>query len=263
MTAERRIALASRARAAGRSSTRARYHEISEACSDISWHGERTAGRRTPEAAEREHLRGSGFAEDRLAVGHWVEAAARSWRSDRKRRGTTAKTPGSSNAPCRSARVKPYQSSTQSHTFPCMSNSPCRFAAFVPISWVSLAAFPHRHAYGFAATGARRGRQQRRLLRPFHHRHRPRPPLGRREGDGDPARPHDVRRPRRGEDRQHHHLPRPFRRARDREGPRLLDRAGRHPRQAARDVELRGAPRRGRLAPGARGGGRRGRFPIK
>ncbi len=129
--------------------------------------------------------------------------------------------------------------------------------------------------------GARLGRQQRRLLRALHHRrrpgedgaplralplggagrvarHRPRPPLGR------PAREKVIQHvyatygvARRGDDGEHHHLPRPLRGARDGQGARLLDRAGRHARQAARDVELRGVPGRGRVAHGA-GDGRRG-----
>ena len=61
-------------------------------------------------------------------------------------------------------------------------------------------------------------------------RHRPRPPLGRRAGEGHPARLRDVRRPRRGDDGEHDHLPRPLRRARDGQGARLLGRAGRFPR---------------------------------
>ena len=115
--------------------------------------------------------------------------------------------------------------------------------------------------------GARLGREQRRLLRALDHggrprpdgaplralplggarrvaRHRPRPALGRPAGEGHPARLQDVRRARRRDDGERHHVPRPLGRARDGEGRRLRAGPGRHARQAPRAVQLRRVPRR-------------------
>ena len=87
-------------------------------------------------------------------------------------------------------------------------------------------------------------------------RHRPRPALGRPAREGDPARLQDVRRRRRRDDGERHHVPRPFGGSRDVEGAGLLAGAGGHDREAPRDVELRRVPRR-RGRPRGGDGGRR------
>ena len=56
--------------------------------------------------------------------------------------------------------------------------------------------------------------------------HRPRPPFRRPARESHPARLREVRRARRGHDGERHHLSRPLRGARGRQGPRLLARAG-------------------------------------
>ncbi len=108
--------------------------------------------------------------------------------------------------------------------------------------------------------GARLGREQRRLLRALDHggrpgpdgaplrafplggarrvaRHRPRPPLRGSAGEGHPARLLDVRRARRRDDGERHHVPRPLGRARDGEGRRLRAGPGRHAREAPRALQ--------------------------
>ncbi len=115
---------------------------------------------------------------------------------------------------------------------------------------------PARHP----GAGPRLGRQQRRLLQPRHHRHRPdqdgaalravpvgrarrvarhrpRPAERRPARAGHPARLREVRPARRGHDRQRHHLPRQERRARGGEGARARRGADRSPRQG--DAQLR------------------------
>ena len=115
---------------------------------------------------------------------------------------------------------------------------------------------PARHP----RAGPRLGRQQRRLLQPRHHRHRPdqdgaalravpvgrarrvarhrpRPAERRPPRAGHPARLREVRPARRGHDRQRHHLPRQERRARGGEGARARRGADRSPRQG--DAQLR------------------------
>src|ERR1017187_5086305 len=133
---------------------------------------------------------------------------------------------------------------------------------------------PHRlghrellQARAHPRAGARLGGGQGRVLRAFDHgggsrqdgaslralplggawgvaRHRPRLVLGRPAREGDPARLQDVRRRRRRDDGERHHVPLPFGRARDSEGPGLLAGAGGHDREAPREVELRRVPRR-------------------
>ena len=115
---------------------------------------------------------------------------------------------------------------------------------------------PARHP----GAGPRLGRQQRRLLQPRHHRHRPdqdgaalravpvgrarrvarhrpRPAERRSPRAGHPARLPEVRPARRGHDRQRHHLPRQERRARGGEGARARRGADRSPGQG--DAQLR------------------------
>ncbi len=74
--------------------------------------------------------------------------------------------------------------------------------------------------------------------------HRPRPPLRRPAREGHPVRLPSLRRARRGDDRQRHHLPRPLGDARGGEGLRLLGRADRPPRRPARQLHLRPGARR-------------------
>ena len=74
-------------------------------------------------------------------------------------------------------------------------------------------------------------------------RHRPRPALGRPAREGHPVRLREVRRARRRDDRERHHLPRPLGVPRGRQGPRLLPRTDRHALEAARSCSY-GEPRR-------------------
>ena len=86
--------------------------------------------------------------------------------------------------------------------------------------------------------------------------HRPRSPVGRSARARHPARLQNLRRARRGHDRERHHVSRPLVGARGRQSARLLARAGRQTLEDARHLELRRDPRaRGVDAAGAGGAG--------
>ena len=124
--------------------------------------------------------------------------------------------------------------------------------------------------------GPRLGGQQRRLLQPRHHRgrsgrdgsavravslgrarrvarHRSRSAERRSARAGHPARLREIRPARRGDDRQCHHLSRPERGARSRQGARLRSGAGRSAREGDEQLRVR---RSGRHAAAPAGGGR-------
>ena len=147
----------------------------------------------------------------------------------------------------------------------------------------ALRLLPHRlghrellPAAGHPRAGARLGGQQRRLLQPRHHGrgsggdgaavralslgrarrvagHRSRSAERRSPRAGDPARLREVRRARRGDDRQRHHLSRPQRRARSGQGAR----SGRGAHRSAGEGDAPVRVRRSRRHAGAPAGGSR------